>query len=171
MEQLAKAFPLALALLTMQGRCQELSAYAARGQHPKMESRIYGSSSNHRNRQLEFAPQDSPEPWRLLIVGDNLALGCGSKAYPPTYALSACTSLDTGFRAELLERLRVSSQATIVSVGCNTTTPSGSEHAHCAREGMTVDDFYDTVLDQIQTIRPDIILVMLGMVGIDLMNE
>ena len=36
---------------------------------------------------------------------------------------------------------------------------------------MTVDDFYDTVLDQIQTIRPDIILVMLGMVGIDLMNE
>lgn len=135
------------------------SASYFRGQHPLMESRIYGSSSTARDREKEASPNNVNGVWRLLFLGDGLTHGCGSKSYPPYYSQGECTDMDAGFRGALLAHLREDTGFQIQSVG-DYNHPLGSEHRHQAKPGMTVvRDLAD--LDW-KRHSPHIILIVLG---------
>jgi hypothetical protein len=101
---------------------QQPNAYF-RGQHPLMESRIFGASANFRNEALETTNGRYPLPFRLLVVGDDHAHGCGWKSYPPDYAYANCSSLDQGFRVGLLQQLRANTELEIVAVGTKENPP------------------------------------------------
>jgi len=53
-----------------------------RGPKPKQESRIFGSSGDFRSKDKESTEPRFPAPFRLLIVGDDHAQGCGWKSFP-----------------------------------------------------------------------------------------
>ena len=129
-----------------------------RGQHPR-DSRIYGSSSSARVVQQEETVSMVAQPFRLLIAGDDIARGCGYKAYPPEFANAECTHLDFGFRGRLLSHLRADSGAEIEMVG-NFATPDGSEHRHCAEEGLLLKDLAKI---NYVSFAPHIILFLCGM--------
>jgi len=93
------------------------------GQHPLMESRIFGASANFRNEALEESDGRYPLPFRLLVVGDDHAHGCGWKSFPPDYSYANCSSLDEGFRVRLLQQLRAATELEIIAVGTKENPP------------------------------------------------
>jgi hypothetical protein len=93
------------------------------GQNPLMESRIFGASANFRNEALEKSDGRYPLPFRLLVVGDDHAHGCGWKSFPPDYSYANCSSLDEGFRVRLLKQLRSATKLEIVAVGTKENPP------------------------------------------------
>ena len=133
-----------------------------RFQNPRMESRVFGASANFRNQALEGTPARYPEPFRLLLAGDDHVHGCGFKSYPPDYTFANCSDLDEGFRVSLVRQIRAATGFEINAVGSR-RHPAGAEAAlsqHEGRPGLRIDEVAEQV--DWEGLAPDIVVLLAG---------
>jgi hypothetical protein len=125
-------------------------------------SRIFGSSANFRNEQLETENTRYPEPFRLLFVGDDHSHGCGWKSLPPDYTFSNCTTVDEGFRLQAIRAVRQSTNRKVVTVGSKRNPPQAPEDSsrHESWPGLRIDEISATV--DWASFSADVILIYTG---------
>jgi lysophospholipase L1-like esterase len=149
------------ATLAMYTHAQTHAKYF-KGPNPRHESRIFGSSGNFRSEELESSQPRYPEPFRLLIAGDDHAHGCGWKSYPPSYDFDNCSSFDEGFRVELVQQIQERTGIEVITVGSfhNPVSLSQNVASHEGRPGLTIDNITSTV--EWKKYQPDLILLYAG---------
>ena len=132
-------------------------------QNPRMESRIFGASANFRNQALEVNRARYPEPFRLLIAGDDHAAGCGWKSYPPHYSYQNCSAeFDEGFRIGVVNQIRAATGFEINTVGSQEGPLAAPAFArrHEGRPGLRIDEVAAAV--DWKGLAPDVILLLVG---------